>query len=82
MIATVIPDIALIIVGILAFIGVNISFNSSHPLNLYLHSIFPILLFIPFAICCREYFYSLTMGYPDVKYKHIPARKPLIVQWL
>jgi nitroreductase len=26
--------------------------------------------------------YSLTMGYPDVKYKRIPARKPLRVQWL
>ena len=26
--------------------------------------------------------YSLTMGYPDVKYKRIPARKPLKVQWL
>jgi len=25
--------------------------------------------------------YSLTMGYPDVKYKKIPARKPLRVQW-
>jgi nitroreductase len=25
--------------------------------------------------------YSLTMGYPDVKYKHIPARKQLKVQW-
>jgi len=26
--------------------------------------------------------YSLTMGYPDVKYKRIPARKPLRAQWL
>jgi len=26
--------------------------------------------------------YSLTMGYPDVKYKRIPARKPLRVQWI
>jgi len=26
--------------------------------------------------------YSLTMGYPNVKYKRIPARKPLRVQWL
>ena len=26
--------------------------------------------------------YSLTMGFPDVKYKRIPARKPLRVQWL
>ena len=26
--------------------------------------------------------YSLTMGYPDVKYKHIPVRKPLRVQWI
>ncbi|MHA1239388.1 MAG: nitroreductase family protein [Promethearchaeota archaeon] len=26
--------------------------------------------------------YSLTMGYPIVKYKRIPARKPLRVQWL
>jgi len=26
--------------------------------------------------------YSLTMGYPDVKYKRIPARRPLRVQWL
>jgi len=26
--------------------------------------------------------YSLTMGYPDVKYKRIPARKPLNIQWL
>ncbi|MHA2288117.1 MAG: nitroreductase family protein [Promethearchaeota archaeon] len=26
--------------------------------------------------------YTLTMGYPDVKYKRIPARKPLSVQWL
>jgi nitroreductase len=25
--------------------------------------------------------YSLTIGYPDVKYKRIPARKPLRVQW-
>ena len=25
--------------------------------------------------------YCLTMGYPDVKYKRIPARKPLKVQW-
>jgi hypothetical protein len=63
MIATIIPDIALIIVAFLAFTGINISFASSHPLNLYLHSFLPILLFIPFAICCREYFYSLTMGY-------------------
>ena len=26
--------------------------------------------------------YSLTMGYPDVKYNRIPARKPLRVQWI
>jgi len=26
--------------------------------------------------------YSLTMGYPDVKYKRIPARKPSRIQWL
>jgi len=26
--------------------------------------------------------YSLTMGYPDVKYQRIPARKPLRVQWI
>ena len=26
--------------------------------------------------------YSLTMGYPDVKYKRIPARKPLNIRWL
>ncbi|MHA1242622.1 MAG: nitroreductase family protein [Promethearchaeota archaeon] len=26
--------------------------------------------------------YSLTMGYPDVKYKRIPARKPSSIQWL
>ena len=26
--------------------------------------------------------YSLAMGYPSVKYKRIPARKPLKVQWL
>ena len=44
MIATIIPDIALIIVGFLAFIKINIPFDSSHPLNLYLHSIFPMLL--------------------------------------
>ncbi|MBA7678973.1 hypothetical protein ES703_87253 [subsurface metagenome] len=25
--------------------------------------------------------YSLTMGYPNVKYKRIPERKPLKVQW-
>ncbi|MBY8986688.1 MAG: nitroreductase family protein [Candidatus Lokiarchaeota archaeon] len=25
--------------------------------------------------------YSLTLGYPDVKYKRIPARKPTRVQW-
>ena len=26
--------------------------------------------------------YSLTMGYPDVRYKRIPARKPSRIQWL
>ena len=26
--------------------------------------------------------YSLTIGYPDVKYKRIPARKPSRIQWL
>ena len=26
--------------------------------------------------------YSLTMGYPDVKYKRIPARKPSRIKWL
>ena len=26
--------------------------------------------------------YSLTMGYPDVKYKRIPARQPSRIQWL
>lgn len=26
--------------------------------------------------------YSLTMGYPDVKYQRIPARKPLKVKWI
>lgn len=26
--------------------------------------------------------YSLTIGFPDVKYKRIPARKPFRVQWL
>lgn len=63
MIASVIPDIALIIVRLLAFVGFNLSFISSHPLNLFLHSIFPLLLFLPLAIFGRWYFYSSTIGY-------------------
>ena len=30
----------------------------------------------------HEVGYSLTMGYPNIKYKRVPPRKPLRVQWL
>ncbi len=63
MIATILPDIPLIIVTIGNMTDVNLSNESFHTLHLFLHSIFPLIFMTFLLIFEKWYFYSATIGY-------------------
>ena len=63
LVGSVLPDIALILFWLGAMLELDISFASSDPVNLFLHSVFPILFMIPLALVNRWYFYSTALGY-------------------
>jgi hypothetical protein len=63
MIGTVLPDIALIVFWFGAMLGLDISIRSSDPINLFLHSVFPILFMLPLVLIKWWYFYSTALGY-------------------
>ena len=81
MVTSILPDIALIIAGLGNMVGLGIAFGSSHPLNLFLHSIFALLLLIPLIIFEKWYFYSTAIGYSFhlvLDYlTHVSIRMPL-----
>lgn len=63
MLSSIIPDIVIFLFLIGQSIGMNIPNGSSHPLNIFLHSIFPLIFLTPLLIFERWYFYSATIGY-------------------
>lgn len=81
MVTSILPDIALIIAGLGNMMGLGIAFGSSHPLNLFLHSIFALVILIPLIIFEKWYFYSATIGYSFhlvLDYlTHVSIRMPL-----
>jgi hypothetical protein len=63
MITSILPDSLLIISWIGIIFGLGFAFKSSNPINLFLHSIFPLIILIPIVFFSKKYYYSSTLGY-------------------